>query len=367
MDTKVAPLILVVDDSEYNRELLTEILSNKYRIIQAKNGAEALEIMAARRQELSCVLLDISMAVVNGFEVLEEMNAKKWISVLPVIIISSESSTEYIRKGYTLGACDYISRPYDEVVVLRRVDNTVNLYANQKKLAKMIIAQIQENERQSDMMVSILGHTVEFRNKESNAHIANVSCLTKILMEELNNPIKYHFSKKEIALVSRAAALHDLGKVSIPDEILNKPGKLTQEEFEKMKEHSLIGAQMIESLSEYKNEPLVKAAYKICRWHHERYDGKGYPDKLSGNEIPIEAQIVSLADVYDALTSKRCYKDAFSHSQAIQMITNNECGIFNPDLLECIKRIEKTLKDRLITEFELRRKNSSISVDDYLR
>ena len=349
------PLILVVDDSEYNRELLQEILSDDFSIIQAENGIRALEIIEKQRKEISCVLLDISMEGMDGFEVLEKLNNRRWIKTLPVIIISAENSTEFLRKGYTLGASDYIFRPFDSLVVKKRVQNTVKLYANQKKLAKMVIDKINENNRMSDMMISILGHTVEFRNKESNLHISNVSNLTKIFLEELNaSDSEYYFNKDEMMLITRAAALHDLGKVSIPDEVLNKPGKFTDEEFAMMKKHTIIGAQMLEAEPAYKNEPLVKKAYNICRWHHERFDGRGYPDKLSGNDIPIEAQIVSIADVYDALTSERCYKKAFSHEQAIEMINNNECGVFNPVLIECLNNIASTLPTRMKEEYDSR-------------
>lgn len=350
--------ILVVDDSMYNRELLSEILSDTYDIVQAENGKMALEILNKEREKFSCILLDISMQIVNGFEVLEYMNKHKWIQTLPVIIISSENSNTFIRRGYELGAVDYIFRPFDEMVVIRRVQNTVNLYAKQKKLVALARRQINENERLSDMMISILGHTVEFRNKESNMHIANVSSLTKIFLQKLNeNSEKYHFSKKDIALISRAAALHDLGKVSIPDEVLNKPGKLTPEEFEAMKNHTVIGSKMLESEVIYQEEPLVKRAYEICRWHHERYDGKGYPDGLSGDKIPITAQIVSIADVYDALTSQRCYKKAFSHEKAIEMINNNECGVFNPEILDCLNQLKDTLVERLTAENDAKLKN----------
>ncbi len=347
------PLILVVDDSQYNRELLTEILQDEFDIIQAENGCEGLDLIEKRRKEISCVLLDISMEGMDGFEVLEKLNNRRWIKTLPVIIISAENSTEFLRKGYTLGASDYIFRPFDSLVVKKRVQNTVKLYANQKKLARMVIDKIKENNRMSDMMISILGHTVEFRNKESNLHISNVSNLTKIFLEELNSSdSEYYFSRNDISLITRAAALHDLGKVSIPDDVLNKPGKFTDDEFAMMKKHTIIGAQMLEADPAYKNEPLVKKAYNICRWHHERFDGRGYPDKLSGEQIPIEAQVVSIADVYDALTSERCYKKAFSHEKAIEMINNNECGVFNPVLIECLNNIAPTLQVRMKEEYE---------------
>lgn len=356
--------ILVVDDSEYNRDLLVEILGDTYDITQADNGKKALEVLTNHREEYSCVLLDISMQVMNGFEVLEYMRNHEWSKTLPVIIISSENSTTFTRRGYALGAVDYIFRPFDEMVVKNRVHNTVNLYAKQKSLRELVVQQMNENERLSDMMISILGHTVEFRNKESNMHIANVSSLTKILLLELNSlSPDYNFSEKEIALISRAAALHDLGKVSIPDEILNKPGKLTNEEFEAMKKHTVIGDQMLENELTYKDEPLVRYAKEICRWHHERYDGRGYPDKLTGDQIPISAQIVSIADVYDALTSERCYKKAFTHEKAIEMINNNECGVFNPLLLECLNNTADTLKVRLEIENEAKTKPYMTSID----
>lgn len=352
------PHILIVDDSALNRELLSDILSDSYEIEEASDGSQALEIISVRRDDFACVLLDLSMSNVNGFEVLEKMQKKGWIRLLPVIIISAENTSEYIRKSFELGASDYISRPFDSVVVQRRIDNTVQLYAKQKRLARIIIEQMNENERLNDMMVSILGHTVEFRNKESNTHIKNVSIFTKVLLEQLNQySDKYRFSKKQIQLIVRASALHDIGKVSIADDIINKPGKLSTQEYLMMKEHTLIGDKMLESISEYKEEPLVQYARKISRWHHERYDGKGYPDGLKGSEIPIEAQVVSLSDVYDALTSERCYKKAFTHDKAIEMIINGECGKFNPDLIECLKNVEADFQQILKNQNYTKLKN----------
>lgn len=357
---KNLPLVLIVDDSVYNRKLLSEIIEDSFRIVEASNGAEAIEIMEKQNEQLSCVLLDLTMANMNGFQVMQIMNDRNWIKTLPVIIISAEFSQESIRRCYTLGASDYILRPFDEIVVKKRISNIVSLYAKNKKLSKMVSKQIRENEHLSDMMISILGHTVEFRNKESNDHIENVSLLTKIFLEYINEKSdKYKFTKKEIALISRAAALHDLGKVSIPDEVLNKPGKLTDEEFKMMKNHTVIGSQMLEAAEIYKEEPLVKLSYNICRWHHERYDGTGYPDGLKGDEIPIEAQVVALADVFDALTSVRCYKKAFSYDEAVKMISNYECGVFNELLIQCIKELGPKLKKRLAEE--VKAKNSFIS------
>lgn len=350
------PLVLIVDDSAYNRDFLTEIIQDSFRIIEAANGSTAITIMEQRRTELACVLLDLTMANMNGFQVMQIMNERNWIKTLPVIIISAEYSPESIRKGYSLGASDYILRPFDEAVVKKRINNIVGLYAKQKRLTATVHKQMHENERLSDMMISILGHTVEFRNKESNDHIENVSLLTKLFLEYINEKSdKYNFSKKDIALISRAAALHDLGKVSIPDEILNKPAKLTPEEFEMMKNHTVIGGQMLEQTGIYKDEPLVKLSYKICRWHHERYDGKGYPDGLKGDAIPIEAQVVALADVFDALTSERCYKKSFTHEKAVKMISNDECGVFNSLLVDCIKDLGPKLKVKLEEEVKAKK------------
>lgn len=343
-------LVLIVDDSKLNRNLLSDILSDEYDIVEAENGATALKIIAAKRSSLACVLLDITMQMVNGFEVLECMNNNNWLISLPVIIISAENSVEYIRKGYELGAIDYINRPFYADIVKRRVQNTINLYSKQKKLSSMVIKQYIENEHINNLMISILGHIVEFRNKESNDHVNRVSLITRLMLEQMNkHKTKYHFTLEEIKNISRAAALHDIGKICIPDEILNKPDKLTPEEFTVMKSHSEIGAEMIKNINTYKDEPLIKVSYNICRWHHERYDGKGYPDGLKGDEIPIEAQIVSLADVYDALTSERCYKPIYNHEKALNMIMNNECGVFNPELLNCFRSICKDLPGLLVT------------------
>lgn len=341
--------ILIVDDSELNRDLLSDMLCTDYVIEMAENGTRALEIMQQKRTQLSCVLLDISMAGLDGFDVLKEMNKNHWLDSLPVIIISSETAPQFFKKAYALGVSDYINRPFDEEVVRKRVQNTINLYANQKKLAGMVIKQMYESERQSNMMVEILGHIVEFRNKESGAHIQNVYTITRVLLEHLaKRAPQYKLTKDDISIISRASALHDIGKISVPYEVLNKPGKLTPEEFEEIKKHTVVGAQMLEALPRYKDEPLVKVAYQICRWHHERYDGKGYPDGLVGDNIPIAAQVVALADVYDALTSVRCYKKAFTSEQAVQMIMTNECGVFNPILISCFKEIAPILPDTLM-------------------
>lgn len=330
--------ILIVDDSEMNRAILSEMLGDEYEIIEAADGGQAVAILQKSSVEISLVLLDIVMPVMDGFEVLAIMNKKRWIQDIPVIMISAETSPSYIDRAYELGVTDFISRPFDSLVVRRRVVNTIMLYSKQKKLAGLVADQIYEKEKNNSLMINILSHIVEFRNGESGLHVLHVQTFTEILLKCLvKKTDKYNLSTADISLISNASALHDIGKISIPEEILNKPGRLTDEEYKIMKTHSSVGASMLDELPFHKDEPLVKVAYEICRWHHERYDGRGYPDGLKGDDIPISAQIVALADVYDALTSERVYKKAFPHDVAMNMILNGECGIFNPLLLECLK------------------------------
>lgn len=340
--------ILIADDTEMNRELLAEMLEDEFDIIEVENGAQAVSVLQEHAAELSLVLLDIVMPEMDGFEVLAYMNRYHWIDDVPVIMISSETSPSYIDRAYEFGATDYISRPFDAAVVHRRVSNTIMLYAKQRKLTEMVAEQMHEKEKSNSLMVTILSHIVEFRNGESGLHVLHISTLTELLLKHLIQKTDcYHLKKSDIALISTASALHDIGKISIPDEILNKPGRLTAEEFEVMKSHSVVGASMLAELPFYRNEPLVKTAYEICRWHHERYDGGGYPDHLKGEEIPISAQIVAVADVYDALTSERCYKKAFTHEVALQMILNGECGAFSPLVLECLSELSDEIKKEL--------------------
>lgn len=340
--------ILIVDDSEMNRAILSEILNDEYDIVEAGNGAEAVAFLQKNANEISVVLLDIVMPVMDGYEVLEMMNSRRWIDDIPVIMISAESSSDSIDRAYELGVTDFIARPFDALIVRRRVINTILLYAKQKKLSEMVSDQIYENEKISNMMITVLSHIVEFRNGESGLHVLHVQTITDILLRRLVQITdKYKLSASDMSLITTASALHDIGKISIPDEILNKPGRLTDEEFAIMKTHSSIGSEMLDEMAFYKGEPLIRIAYEICRWHHERYDGRGYPDGLKGDEIPISAQIVAVADVYDALTSERVYKKAFSHDKAISMIVNGECGTFNPLLLECLQELGTQLQDEL--------------------
>lgn len=331
-----------------NRALLSEMLEEEFDIVEVENGAKAVAALQEHVEDFSLVLLDIVMPVMDGFEVLAYMNKYRWIDDVPVIMISSESSPAYIERAYEFGVADYISRPFDAAVVHRRVRNTIMLYARQRKLAEMVADQIYEKEKSNDLMIAILSHIVEFRNGESGLHVLHINILTEIILRYLvQKTDRYHLSQSDISLISRASALHDIGKIAIPTEILNKPGKLTPEEFEQMKGHAMEGANMLRALPFHQDEPLVKEAYAICRWHHERWDGKGYPDGISGEDIPISAQVVALADVYDALTSERCYKKAFSHRKAVEMITNGECGAFNPLLLECLRELDGVIEQEL--------------------
>lgn len=339
--------ILIVDDSAMNRMLLSDILADTYNIIEAEDGEQAIAILQQHASEISIVVLDMVMPRVDGFGVLEAMNENRWIQFLPVVSISTESSPEFVERAYSLGVTDVINRPFDELIVIRRVSNTIKLYAKQRKLTNMVANEIFEKERNGSLMITILSHIVEFRNGESGMHVMNIGTLTEILLNQISKKDdKYYLPYAERDLIVKASALHDIGKISIPEEVLNKPGKLTDEEFEAMKQHTVIGYQMLSDLG-FQDEPLVKVSREITRWHHERYDGRGYPDGLKGDEIPLSAQIVSLADVYDALTSERVYKPAFSHEKAIQMILNGECGAFNPLLLECLVEAQDAIRQGL--------------------
>ena len=340
--------ILIVDDSKMNRMILADMLGEKYHVMEAENGRTAIELLQAYETEISLILLDIIMPEMDGFEVLEIMRRYHWSEELPVIIISAENSHSVVERAYELGAADYISRPFDEAIVCRRVDNTIMLYAKQKCLVSMVADQMYESEKSNALMVSILSHIVEFRNGESGLHVLHIGAMTEMLLKRLQEKTDaYHLDAIKISRISKAAAFHDIGKISISEQILNKPGRLTKEEFEVMKTHSIVGAEMLANLPLHKEEPLVQVAYEICRWHHERYDGNGYPDGLKGEEIPISAQAVAIADAYDALISERVYKKAFSHEKAMGMILNGECGVFNPVLLECLRDISDHIEERL--------------------
>ncbi|RHS93790.1 diguanylate cyclase domain-containing protein [Erysipelatoclostridium sp. AM42-17] len=352
MDEKIKSTILIVDDSQLNRLVLYELLNDRYNVIEATNGVDALNIIKEQDARIDLVLLDIIMPGVDGYEVLEEMNRLHFIDYIPVIMISSEGASSTVERAYELGATDYITRPFEKYIIMRRISNTIRLYQKQKKLLNLVEDQVQQRVDNNSMLIKVLANIVEFRNGESGLHVQHIQSLTKmLLMYLIQKTDQYQIDEYHVLLISTASALHDIGKISIDDKILNKPGRLTAEEFEIIKGHSLIGANMIQQIPSYKNDAMLRYAYDICRWHHERYDGRGYPDGLTGEEIPIWAQVVALADVYDALTSERCYKKAYSHKQAMEMILNGQCGTFNPLLLDCLCDIEEVIQRELENDY----------------
>ena len=343
------PKILIADDSEINRALLKEILGDGYDYLEAEDGAAAVELMR-QRTDISLLLLDLMMPGMDGFDVLRVMKYHAWLDEIPVIVISAAEDTANIERAYDLGVADYIRRPFERIMIIRRVKNILMLYAKQKRLTRLVTDQVYEKEHNSVLMISILSHVVEFRNSESGLHVMHIRTLTDLLLHRLAQKTdRYQLDESDIARISTASALHDIGKIVIPEEILNKPGRLTAEEFAVIKNHTVAGAQMLQDLGQAiaQDEPLLQVAHAICRWHHERWDGNGYPDRLKGDEIPIAAQVVALADVYDALTSERCYKHAYDHDTALRMILNGECGAFNPLLLDCLRESSEQLRTEL--------------------
>ena len=339
--------ILIVDDSEINRAMLKEILGEGYEYLEAENGLRAIEILR-RRTDIALVLLDLIMPEMDGFDVLRVMQCYAWQEEIPVIVISAAEDTRSVERAYDMGVADYIRRPFERVMVLRRVKNALMLYAKQKRLTRLVTDQVYEKEHNGVLMISILSHVVEFRNSESGQHVLHIRTLTDLLLHQLvQKTDRYQLDESDISLISTASALHDIGKIMIPEEILNKPGRLTEEEYATIKTHTTEGARILKGLAIGQDEPLVKVAHAICRWHHERWDGGGYPDRLKGDEIPIAAQVVALADVYDALTSERCYKQSYSHEKAVDMIMHGECGSFNPLLMECLKESSELLRTEL--------------------
>ena len=343
------PSILIVDDSEMNRVILNEMLKDEYRVLEADNGRAALDMVDRYGDELSLVLLDIVMPGMNGFEVLGELSRRTVADSLPIIMISSEDSDDVVLRAYELGASDYINRPFDARVVRRRVSNTIRLYVKQRRLTSLLSQQYNARVKNSRMLIDIMAGVMELRNGESGLHVTHIEKLTELLLGCLvHRSDQFPLDNEQRSTIAMASALHDIGKMSIDDAILNKPGRLTAEEFEIMKTHTTLGADMLLELGrQHTGNPLLEYAYQIARWHHERWDGKGYPDGLKGDAIPIAAQVVSVADVYDALTSVRVYKDAIPHQEAIQMILDGKCGQFNPLLLDCLLEVQDRIAETL--------------------
>ena len=341
------PTVLIVDDSPMNRDILSEILCDDFEILEASNGPKCLEQLDAWGTEISIVLLDIVMPDMDGFEVLSRMSAQGWLEDIPVMMISSEDSAQTVRSAYELGASDYISRPFDARIVHRRVTNVARLYARQRRLSALVSQQFYDREKNDQVMIGILSQVMEIHNSESIHHIPRVQRITSILLERLCQKTDiYGLSGADRYLITTAAALHDIGKVAIDDRILNARD-LTPEQTAILHTHPILGAQMLENLSHYQDEPLVKVATQICRWHHERWDGSGYPDGLKGDDIPIAAQVVALADAYDGLVGKRDKHKALSQQEAIAELEAGKHGAFNPLLLECLRDVEDRLAEGL--------------------
>lgn len=349
-DSDTDEIILIVDDKEINRAILCETFKNEYKVVEASNGKEAMDFVLKSSKSISAILLDIVMPIMDGFEFLEKIGATLLRNKIPVFLITADISEDNMYRGYNLGVMDIIEKPIVPYFVKRRVNSVIELYRTRKSLRNLVqiqYGQIKEKDREifelNYAIIETLSTAIEFRSGESGSHVKRIGNLTRLILKDLRNrePDKYDFSDEQIEQIAVASLMHDVGKIAISDAILNKPGKLTKEEFEIIKTHTTKGCEILESIPKYKNNPLYKYAYDICRHHHERWNGMGYPDKLKGDEIPIWAQIVSIADVYDALTTKRVYKEAYSKETAIEMIWNGQCGEFNPELLDSLINILK--------------------------
>ncbi len=331
--------ILIVDDNDINREILAEMFKDEYNIMEAGGGAEAIEILDGG-VNISAVLLDLIMPEVDGMDVLREMNRTNQITHIPVFLITAAESAEMLLEGYNLGAIDVISRRFMPQFLKCRVNNVVELYEHRNELESIVKKHVERFNRLNQSLVETLASVIEFRDCESGEHVKRICRLTKILMTEVSNTYKeYRLPEEEIEKIGTSSVLHDIGKIAIPDKILNKPGRFTQEEYEIMKQHTIKGCEILRSMPDIMDNGIYNYSYDICRHHHERWDGRGYPDGLSGDDISIWAQVVSVADVYDALTSERVYKDAYSVEAAVKMIMGGECGTFNPKVLKAFEKV----------------------------
>ncbi|MCH5267962.1 MAG: response regulator [Lachnospiraceae bacterium] len=348
--------IIIVDDMDINRDILEEIMEDEFEVLTAVDGEQGLEMIRDHRESVAAVLLDLVMPKMDGFEVLEELNKVDELKKIPVLIISGEDSVNIEKKCFEYGISDFIRKPFDSILAKKRVKNAAELFQYQSSLEEKVAKQTETLHKQykllqiqadklkksNENIIDILGTVVEGRNMESGEHIKRVKGYTKILADKMKDMYpEYDLTAEKINIIVSASSLHDIGKIAIPDHILLKPGKLTDEEFEYMKSHTTRGCEILDDIKGVWDEEYGKVSYEICRHHHERFDGRGYPDKLKGEEIPISAQLVSVADVYDALVNERCYKDAYSKDKAFQMIINGECGMFNPKLLECFRNVRE--------------------------
>lgn len=332
--------LLIADDSEMNRAMLANMLDHDFQIIEAVDGHETISALEMYKGEIAALLLDIVMPEMDGFQVLEEMQRRGWTESVPTIMISAEMGSAYIDRAFELGASDYINRPFATGIIRRRIINAILLHTKKQQLMDIVSTYFYRHEKNTEEMVSILSSAVEHRCCGGGRHMAGVSCLTGLLLRRLLAREDVHpLDPADVETVCMAASLHDIGKLMIPRELLEKPDRLTPEEYEIVKRHTVIGAQLIAELPVYQGEKLTKYAMEICRWHHERWNGEGYPDGLKGDRIPLAAQIVSLADAYDVLVHQRSYKAPCTHEQAMAMLHNGDCGSFNPLLLSCLDEV----------------------------
>ncbi len=336
--------LLIVDDEEINRAILNMMFEDDYDILTATDGGQAVRVIE-QNTDIALILLDVIMPVMDGFKVLDYMKEQELLEKIPVILITSMTPQQSEEKAYKYGIADVMHKPFEPNIVKRRAKNIIELYQNKRNMEERLKEQekkLYEQEKKiragNEFMIDALSNVVEFRNVETGDHVHRIKYFTRILLKYLVKYFpKYNLSTSQADQIARASALHDIGKIGIADAILLKPGKLTPAEFEIMKTHTTIGCDILESFKKSYTDEFYNYCYEICRYHHERWDGNGYPDHLTGDEIPISAQIVSVADVYDALVSDRVYKTAYSNSVAYDMILGGECGQFSPDIMECFK------------------------------
>ena len=334
--------ILIVDDAEMNRDILRMFFEEQYTIYEAADGDEAIKQIDLHSSELSLILLDQIMPKKNGIEVLDYMKRAELIDYIPVIMITGDTDDEVAVQAYEYSAADIIYKPFNQEIIMRRSQNLIEQYENRNRMEQLLderTRELRESQeklaKNNEFLINALGSVVEFRSLESGEHIQRVKGFTKILLKYVqNNYPEYNLTDSQINMISSAAALHDVGKIAVPDAVLNKPGKLTYEEFNIIKRHTIYGCQILEQFKQDDSE-FYKYCYDICRWHHEKYDGNGYPDRLSGENIPIWSQVVAVADCFDALVSKRVYKDSYPVEKAMDMINNGECGAFSDKIMDC--------------------------------
>lgn len=342
----IADTLLIVDDSELNRAILSQIFSDMYKITEAEDGVQGLDIYHSHKEEICAILLDVVMPVMDGIEFLRMLRDAGEISDIPVFLITATENTDILKEAYQLGVMDVISKPVVPYMIRRRVDSVIELFRARKQLSEKVRQQNFEILKQAEMiielnqgMIEALSTAIEFRSGESGEHVRRIHDITRLMLEKTE--FGKGLSEYEIEQISLGAIMHDVGKIAVSDQILNKPGKLTPEEYEIMKTHTVQGADLLSRIPQMKAHAAYQYAYDIARYHHERWDGRGYPDGLKGDEIPVSAQIVSIADVYDALVSKRVYKDAIDYDEAVNMIKSGACGVFNPSLIKAFLTIEK--------------------------